>query len=103
MKPDLLKGVRVVDFTTHVAAPACTKIMADWGADVIKVEGAGGEAWRIYGKSVDTPATDECNPLWQLENANKRGVGFNLKNPDGMDAMLKLIATADVFVKKRRW
>lgn len=102
MKPDLLKGIRVVDFTTHVAAPACTKIMADWGADVIKVEGAGGEAWRVYGESVDTPATDECNPLWQLENANKRGIGLNLKKPDGMEAMLKLIETADVFVTNVR-
>lgn len=102
MIPDILKGIRVVDFTTHVAAPVCTRIMADWGADVIKVEGAGGEAWRVFGASVGTPIGDEENPLWQLENANKRGVGLNLKHPDGMEAMLKLIASADVFVTNVR-
>ena len=102
MKPDLLKGVRVVDFTTHVAAPACTRIMADWGADVIKVEGAGGEAYRVFGASLGTPIDDNMNPLFQLENANKRDVGLNLKTPEGMEAMLKLIETADVFVTNVR-
>lgn len=102
MKPDLLKGVRVVDFTTHVAAPTCTRIMADWGADVIKVEGAGGEAWRSFGPSLNTPAEEEKNPLFYLENANKRGLGLNLKKPEGKEAMLKLIATADIFVTNVR-
>lgn len=102
MKPDILKGVRVVDFTTHVAAPACSRIMADWGADVIKVEGAGGEAWRVFGAMVGTPVSSEENPLWQLENANKRGIGLNLKTEGGMEAMLKLIATADVFITNVR-
>ena len=98
MKPDLLKGIRVVDFTTHVAAPGCTRIMADWGADVIKVEGAGGEGYRLFGASLDTPIEEDKNPLFHLENANKRGIGLNLKTPEGMEAMLKLISTADVFV-----
>jgi len=102
MKPDLLKGVRVVDFTTHVAAPACTRIMADWGADVIKVEGPGGEAWRSFGASVGTPVKEDENPLFQLHNANKRGLGLNLKNPEGMEAMMKLIASADVFISNVR-
>jgi len=102
MKPDLLKGVRVVDFTTHVAAPACTRIMADWGADVIKVEGAGGEAWRVFGASLNTPIDGDKNPLFQLENANKRGIGLNLKTLEGKEAMLKLIGTADVFVTNVR-
>lgn len=102
MNPDLLKGVRVVDFTTHVAAPACTRIMADWGADVIKVEGKGGEAYRVFGASLSTPIDDDMNPLFQLENANKRDIGLNLKTPDGMEAMLKLIGTADVFITNVR-
>lgn len=102
MKFDLLKGVRVIDFTTHVAAPCCTRIMADWGADVIKVEGRGGEGYRVFGASLGVPVKDDKNPIFEAENADKRGIALDLKTPAGIEVMLKLIATADVFVTNIR-
>ena len=102
MKPDILKGVRVVDFTTYVAAPAATRIMADWGADVIKVEGAGGDLYRGYGAQMNSPIEEEKNPIYLIKNCNKKGLGLNLKNPDGLEAMYKLVETADIFVTNVR-
>ena len=102
MKPDILKGIRVVDFTTYVAAPAATRIMADWGADVIKVEAPGGDLYRGYGAQMDSPIDEDKNPIYLLKNCNKKGLGLNLKNPEGMEAMHKLIASAEIFVTNVR-
>lgn len=66
-----LEGIKVVELGTHVAVPTATRLMADWGADVIKVEGLGGEEWRIMGATYQTPYTDDCNILFTQQNANK--------------------------------
>ena len=95
MKPDLLKGIRIIDFTTYVAAPGAGRIMADWGADVIKVEGLSGDPMRNFGVQMGIPATDDVNPIWELENGNKRGITLDLKNPKGMEIMMKLLESAD--------
>ena len=95
MKPDLLKGIRIVDFTTYVAAPGAGRIMADWGADVIKVEGLTGDPMRSFGLQMGIPANDDVNPIWELENGNKRGITLDLKNPKGMEVMMKLLESAD--------
>lgn len=102
MKPDLLSGVRVVDLTTYAAAPGAARMMADWGAEVIKVEGMTGDPMRVFGNSMGVPCTDEENPIWELENGNKNGVAINLKNPEGMKFMLKLLESADVFITNVR-
>ncbi len=102
MKPDLLKGIRIVDLTTYAAAPGAGRMMADWGADVIKVETFGGDPMRGFGNTMGVPATDEENPVWELENGNKRGVAIDMKNPKGKEVMLKLIATADAFISNVR-
>ncbi len=102
MKPDLLKGVRVVDLTTYAAAPGACRMMADWGAEVIKVEGLTGDPMRVFGNSMGVPCTDDENPIWELENGNKKGVAINLKDPDGMGFMLKLLESADIFVTNVR-
>ncbi|WP_295629599.1 CaiB/BaiF CoA-transferase family protein [uncultured Intestinimonas sp.] len=102
MKPDLLKGIRVVDFTTYVAAPGAGRMMADWGADVIKVEALGGDPMRVFGDQMGVPCTTEENPIWELENGNKRGVALDLKSPKGLEAMHKLLATADIFISNVR-
>lgn len=102
MKPNLLNGIRVVDLTTYAAAPGAARMMADWGADVIKVEPFSGDPMRSFGDQMGTPATDEENPIWELENGNKRGVAFDAKSPKGKEAMLKLLSTADVFITNVR-
>lgn len=102
MKQDILKGVRVIDFTTYVAAPAATRILADWGADVIKVEGSGGDLYRSFGASLDSPIEEDKNPLYLLKNCNKKGVGLNVKSSEGLEAMYKLIETSEMFITNVR-
>ncbi len=103
MKGDLLNGIKIVDFTTYAAAPCSARILADWGADVIKVEGASGDPMRGFGVNMaQTPYTDDENPVWEYENGNKRGIVLDLKNPKGMEAMHKLLSEADAFVSNVR-
>lgn len=63
MKPDILKGIRVVDLTTYAAAPAAMRLMADWGADVIHVEGMNGDPMRNYGATLGTPIEKDETPF----------------------------------------
>ena len=100
MKP--LEGIKVVELGTHVAVPNATRCMADWGAEVIKVEGLTGDLWRYFGVNVSTPTTDEENPIFTQQNANKRLISINMKNPDGQKVMYKLLEDADVFVSNVR-
>ena len=100
MRP--LEGIRVVELGTHVAAPMVGRLMADWGADVIKVEPPKGEAYRTVGISWKLPNKEDNNPIMQVNNANKRSISLNLKDPDAKEALIKLLETADVFVTNTR-
>lgn len=97
-----LKGVKVVDLTYFVAGPGAAKILADWGADVIKVEPSFGDPLRNSGPQLSMPAVADCNPLFSTYNANKRGLSVNLKDPEGIEAMYKLLSEANVFVSSYR-
>ena len=83
MKP--LEGIKVVELGTHVAVPMAARLMADWGAEVIKVESLTGDLWRSYGLNVKTPVTDEENPIFAVPNANKRLIALNLKTDKGRE------------------
>ena len=98
----MLKGVKVVELATFVAAPSCTKLMADWGADVIKVEALFGDAIRGMGGTFNAPMTDEENPMYELENGNKLGIAIDIKDEKGMEILFRLLENADVFVKNIR-
>lgn len=100
MKP--LEGIRVVEMGTHVAAPTAARMMADWGAEVIKVEGIRGEAYRTVGIAWKMPNKEDNNPILQPGNANKKSLSLNLKDPEGREALLKLLETADVFLTNTR-
>ena len=103
MQADLLKGIKIVDFTTYAAAPCSVRMLADWGADVIKVEGFSGDPMRAFGAKLgDTPYTEEENPVWEYENGNKRGISVDLKTEKGMEIMHKLLSEADAFVSNVR-
>ena len=97
-----LAGVKVVELGTHVAVPTATRLMADWGADVIKVEGLSGDPWRVFGATMHAPVSADENPVFNLQNANKRTVALNLKSPEGLAILHKLLARADVFVSNVR-
>ena len=78
-------------------------MMADWGAEVIKVEGLKGEDWRWQGREYGLPADEDNNPGFQVENANKKSIAINLKDPGGKAAFLKLLESADVLLTNTRY
>jgi crotonobetainyl-CoA:carnitine CoA-transferase CaiB-like acyl-CoA transferase len=83
-----LAGIRVIEFTHMVMGPTCGMLLADLGADVIKVEPIKGDnTRRLLGSGAG---------FFPLYNRNKRSFAVDLKTPEGMEAVLKLIATADV-------
>ena len=96
----LLQGLRVVEMSTWVAAPGCAMIMAEWGADVIKVEDPnGGDAIRRF--YPDTPESPG-NPIFSMENRGKRGIVLDVYSDEGRAALVALLKTADVFVTNLR-
>jgi crotonobetainyl-CoA:carnitine CoA-transferase CaiB-like acyl-CoA transferase len=101
MKPSLLSGLRIADMTTVIFGPYCTQIMADLGAEVIKVEplAEGGDASRNVGKSV---ATRFMGPLHMRLNRGKRCVAWDLKTEGGREAMEQLLRSSDIFIHNIR-
>jgi len=97
-----LNNVKVVDLTTYAAAPGAARIMADWGANVIKVEPHFGDNWRYFGSILGMPAKHDENPCWEIDNANKRGIALDLKSDKGLKILDELIAGADVFITNFR-
>lgn len=97
-----LTGVVIVDLTSVLNGPYATQILADQGADVIKIEDPdGGDIARWAG---DTPegAPRDLGPLFLTTNRNKRSVALDLKQPDDREALQRLIGRADVFVTSVR-
>ncbi len=92
-----LEGVRVLDLTTMVAGPVATMMLADQGADVIKVESPGGDLMRhfSFGRKGMSASFLSCN-------RNKRSLAIDLKTPEGLEIVGKLIATADAMVHNFR-
>lgn len=100
MKP--MEGIKVIELSTMLAGPMTARILAEWGADVIKVESMNGDAWREqYGTSL-SPCTETANPNFDMQNMNKRFISLNLRSREGLDAIIKLISEADVFLTNYR-
>lgn len=97
----ILAGVRVVELAAWVAGPAAAGVLADWGADVVKVEPPSGDPQRgIFGAvgAADQPTV----PPFELDNRGKRSVVLDLRSTSGQDAMERLLERADVFVTNTR-
>ena len=93
-----LEGVRIVDLSAIISGPMATQILADQGADVIKVEGPGpGDLVRYLG-----PQRNGMTAMFAAVNRNKRAIVLNLKAPEGKAILLDLVRKADVFVENFR-
>jgi len=90
-----LAGVRIVDLTSVVVGPLATQILADHGAEVIKVESPSGDLGRTIGGLGITPG---MGPKFLHLNRNKRSIVLDLKKPEGYEALMKLAKRADVLV-----
>ena len=97
-----LDGILVVDFTIYFAGPSAGKILADWGANVIKVEPLEGEPGRYSGAVMGLRADDGSNPYWELLNGGKRTISINMKSTDGQKIMDRLLARANIFISNCR-
>ena len=95
-----VEGVRVVELGVWVAGPGTAGILADWGADVIKIEPPTGDPARQFarmlGGDVDT------NPVFELDNRGKRSMVLDLSSPEGIESVLTLLESADVFITNIR-
>ncbi|OBJ47816.1 CaiB/BaiF CoA-transferase family protein [Mycobacterium sp. 1423905.2] len=98
--PGPLEGVKVVELGVWVAGPAAAAIMADWGADVIKIEPPTGDPGRLFGRMLGCDLG--VNPPFEMDNRSKRSIVLDLTTDDGRDTALELLADADVFVTNVR-
>ncbi len=94
-----LAGLKVVDLTSVVVGPICTRTLADQGADVIKVESLEGDLLRQLGGRARNPG---MSGKFINFNRNKRAICLDLKSTAGREAMLRLVQTADIFVTNIR-
>ncbi|TPG37392.1 CaiB/BaiF CoA transferase family protein [Mycolicibacterium hodleri] len=95
-----LAGIKVVELGVWVAAPAAGGILADWGADVIKIEPPTGDPARMFGRMLQIESGE--NPPFEMDNRSKRSIVLDLTTDDGLRTALELLAAADVFVTNVR-
>ncbi len=97
-----LQGVRVIDLTHALAGPFCTQLLADHGADVVKIEPLEGDFFRRTGPYRPDDTTRAYGGLFQACNRNKRSVAINLKSEEGRELLATMLAGADVLVENFR-
>jgi formyl-CoA transferase len=97
-RPRALEGLRVLDQTQVMAGPFCTMLLADMGADVIKIEPPGGENTR----GLDPELAPGVSAPFLAVNRNKRGLVLDLEQPDGVGILKTLVTTADILVENHR-
>ena len=91
-----LQGIRVLEVASWLAAPSCAALLADMGAEVIKVEPHGGDAYRQMYQHLLGP--DTTHPNYQFDNRGKRGMCIDLESSQGSDLVRKLAQNADIFI-----
>src|SRR5688572_13836027 len=94
-EPRLRAGLRVLGAASFIAGPVATTAMADFGADVIKIEPPGGDTYRV--RNAGYPPSPYNFP-WIVDNRNKRGLALDLRTEDGRHVLHQLVRQADVFV-----
>ena len=95
-----LHGVKVVELGVWVAGPAAAGVLGDWGADVIKIEPLSGDPARTFQRMFGGDMPN--NPVFELDNRNKRSIALDISTPEGREIALELLDQADVFVTNVR-
>ena len=93
-----LNGIRIIDLTTVIMGPSATQVLADLGADVLKIESSGGDSMRNIGP-MRNPG---MGPLFMQANRNKRSLRLDLKDPEDLKHLERLLTDADVFISNIR-
>jgi crotonobetainyl-CoA:carnitine CoA-transferase CaiB-like acyl-CoA transferase len=91
------QGLRVLDFSTTIAGPHCTRMLADMGAEVIKIEAADGETMRNR-----PPVRSRCSSVFGGLNVGKKSLVLDLKSPDAIEIVRRLVAKTDILVENFR-
>ena len=97
-----MEGIKVVELGFWVAGPSCGGILADWGADVVKVEPLIGDPFRGMSAYFAAATGEDMNPPFELDNRGKRSIGLDYGTDAGRGVLADLIAGADVFVTNLR-
>ena len=95
----MLEGLKVVEFSTYVAGPSAAMVLADWGAQVVKIESRGGDPTRHT--FAGSPHL-EGNPVFEFENRGKRGVVLDITKLGGQVALTRILQDADIFITNLR-
>ena len=92
-----LNGIKVVELAIWLAGPAAGAMLADWGADVIKIEPPEGDPFRALSMGARELGRGDVNPMFHVDNRSKRGIALNLKNPKGLEIAYELVAKPTCF------
>src|ERR1700760_1286555 len=95
-----MEGIKVVELGVWVAGPAAGGILADWGADVIKIEPPDGDPARMFGRMLGIE--DGTSPPFEMDNRSKRSIVLDLGSDDGRATAFELLGDADVFLTNIR-
>ncbi|WP_094606389.1 Cinnamoyl-CoA:phenyllactate CoA-transferase [Sporomusa silvacetica DSM 10669] len=97
-----LEGIKIVELTSYVAAPACPRILGEMGAEIIRVEPLTGDEQRTQGPGYGMEKTELEDPAYDLSSLNKNWLSVNLKSPEGIAFVYKLIEGADIVITNYR-
>jgi len=98
----ILAGVRVLEVAEHTFVPAASALLADWGAEIIKIEHVErGDAMRGLAATGVVSITGDVHALLEHSNRGKKSLALDLRSPEGLDILHKLIATSDVFLTNK--
>lgn len=98
----VMQGVRILEVAEHTFVPAASALLADWGADVIKIEHVErGDAMRGLAATGVVSIPGDVHVLLEHSNRGKRSLGLDLTKPEGLDILYKLAATSDVFLTNK--
>lgn len=100
MKP--LEGIKIVEIANFVAAPASSRLLADWGAEVIKIEAPGGDPNRFMGTLNRMPGEDGANPTFDTTAMNKKLISLDLKKAEAKAILFRLLEEADAVLTNFR-